>query len=578
MREYKILQRQLSKIKHRVTDIKQEDIYSVLIPCSKRQIFVHGFLVSLLFVMCGSSLSGIGFGFRGTQLLSELPLIFSLYCFLSAIQKARPRRVCISLFPVVLWYTCHDLFRANFARLPDLEEIYLLKDLFEFLPVWVNTLVALGVAVYVMVFVTNLRRPRGYGLAGSLVLVSFILGVMYFPATLSKTITGNLHWAYGSQRNNARYWGRSFTAVIRLAQHRGARQALDLTLPETALSRHSDTLLRKTLSPRNVYVVVMESFFDPKRLTNVTFSEDPFGRKGRAMFGDGTNALHTPGIASGTARTEFEFLCGLPAHGRILHIEWEIFSGATTYCLPEILRRQGYLTIAHHPFRAAFYNRINAHIGLGFRASFFDNMGLGKGKKMLTPHEGFLFDADLFEQVIANVRSLNQQNKPVLSYVLGMYGHYPYNSDFDDGRSYDVRANGDLEVELIIRQHYRRTKALTDYIETIEKMDSRALIIAFGDHLPPLPPSPSRYAKHGYRPVHAGIPLRETPLLVRKDGKTLQVGVKRPCELHSLVLDVLSEGAYCKQFRCACGQPGRDMSADEAKDYEIILSLAARKG
>ncbi|MCB2215224.1 hypothetical protein [Desulfofustis glycolicus] len=64
-------------------------------------------------------------------------------------------------------------------------------------------------------------------------------------------------------------------------------------------------------------------------------------------------------------------LCGVPALRKLSGIEFDVFTGSRTLCLPNILSEAGYQTIATNAFYPDFFNATKAYRGLGFASINF---------------------------------------------------------------------------------------------------------------------------------------------------------------------------------------------------------------
>ena len=52
-------------------------------------------------------------------------------------------------------------------------------------------------------------------------------------------------------------------------------------------------------------------------------------------------------------------------------IEFNMFTGSKTLCLPEVLSEGGYQTSAGNAFYPDFFNSTNAYEGMGFKGIFY---------------------------------------------------------------------------------------------------------------------------------------------------------------------------------------------------------------
>jgi hypothetical protein len=111
--------------------------------------------------------------------------------------------------------------------------------------------------------------------------------------------------------------------------------------------------------------------------------------------------------------------------------------------------------------------------------------------------------------------------------------------------------------------HYNSTAA-ADYIERIESHDPEALIVVLADHLPPLGFAHSGYREADYRLRFRGreapsfwateepswLESRATTLIVRKARRPVSLGVIPHYLIPEAILDLLTEGAYCRATTC----------------------------
>ncbi|HHO46968.1 MAG TPA: hypothetical protein ENN06_00675 [Desulfobacteraceae bacterium] len=79
----------------------------------------------------------------------------------------------------------------------------------------------------------------------------------------------------------------------------------------------------------------------------------------------------SPVFGGATAQAEFELLCGVPAMRELSGVEFNVFTGADTPCLPNILGKSGYHAVATNGFRPDFFNSPNAYEGIGFDKAYY---------------------------------------------------------------------------------------------------------------------------------------------------------------------------------------------------------------
>ena len=292
---------------------------------------------------------------------------------------------------------------------------------------------------------------------------------------------------------------------------------------------------------RNIHLVLLETFWDPLRLTHYGFSEDPFDPRFRTMVeqSKGSMAL-TPHFGHLTANAEFESLCGLPAteHGAIFVNSMH----NPMPCLPRILGSMGYQTQASHANTATSWGRDKAYAKMGF--SRFNS---ALNFEIDDTDELFLTDASFYRQ---NIEALDRESGPLFNYLVSLSSHWPYK------RNKQVRPDlitiepaDDLLRDYANGLRYS-SAAFVDWAEEVLRRDPDALIIAYGDHAPVMPPAQEVYFRSGYPMGDHGrlsdeqlLELSGTPLLVI-DGRNgvRPVGTMPVSALPDLILDVAFGG------------------------------------
>jgi hypothetical protein len=251
--------------------------------------------------------------------------------------------------------------------------------------------------------------------------------------------------------------------------------------------------------PRNVYIIVLESLIDPRLLDGVEFDRSPLHPRMRMLLGDdaGTFDLVTsPVYGGGTAQTEFELLTGLPALARVGSIEFNALEGHAVPSLVRALRSQGYKTLATVATSPKFYNARRAYRSLGFEeVHFLDGDGYLGSRA-----DGEMFDGELLELNLDYVTAkFLEPGHAFLNYVVGMYGHHPYQRDTalrPDVCRVVPDGDGSTALERIANQFYYRTGEIAAYLEALQKRDPSAIVFVTSDHLPPLLGGGVKY-RHG---------------------------------------------------------------------------------
>ncbi len=317
--------------------------------------------------------------------------------------------------------------------------------------------------------------------------------------------------------------------------------------------------LRPAPPRRNLHVVVMESLFDPLRVRDAHFDSDPFDPRFRGWMHEGVSLALAATFGGQSARAEFEVLCGVPAYG-MLGVDFQALRGAPIPCLPHALRELGYTTMASVPASPSFFNANTAYAAAGFAHRYFDDH---------FAHDdldgGLVSDATVFAQNLHDLERLAGNASPMLNYVVTFSGHRPFTMS-------PVRRPpvfpGDAPIVLAANAAYYNTRAVADFVAALEARDPEAVVLVLADHLPLLTLDASGGRADDYRfdltapPAHAAgerqwLESRATILVARRAGRTVPLGLVPHYGLPEVMLDLISDGAYCASRHCLAAEPVR---------------------
>jgi phosphoglycerol transferase MdoB-like AlkP superfamily enzyme len=306
---------------------------------------------------------------------------------------------------------------------------------------------------------------------------------------------------------------------------------------------------------RNVHVIVLESFIDPLNFANARFPFDPIDSRFRRWMNEAPSLALSPRFGGGSAAVEFEILCGLPAYD-MFGLEFSHLGGARMPCLPEILRGDGYTAVGSVPVSPTFFNCGRAYASVGFeRGYFLEDFAL-------TDMDGdWLANAEVFRQVLQFVEPELKNRRPLFNYVVTGSGHAPFHLNF---KTRPAVFPGESLVESVANAVHYNSAAVADFVTTLEQRDPKAIIVVVGDHLPVLYRQGDGYKNGDYRlPYNKraqpgfwqrnrlfAIESRATTLVVRKDRKSVPVGLIPHFSILEVILDLLHDGAYCQAHDC----------------------------
>jgi phosphoglycerol transferase MdoB-like AlkP superfamily enzyme len=236
---------------------------------------------------------------------------------------------------------------------------------------------------------------------------------------------------------------------------------------------------KKSFAPRNVHIVLLESFWDPNGLKKAKFNKNPLSPDFLKLWKSaGYSHALTPVFGGGTANSEFEVLCGFPVSKSSIKFERQLINSVP--CLPHILADKGYRTVASHPNVPVFWNRVNAYRNIGFQTYW------SKQDFLLDDmNEEFLSDASLYRQVMEKISDSLSAKQPILDYIVTYFGHWNYPLS-DNRPSIISSASTKEEVPAYANTVYYKSRELMAFLEQLRSRDPEGIIVAFGDHLPNL--------------------------------------------------------------------------------------------
>lgn len=398
-------------------------------------------------------------------------------------------------FMVLQWLVIAILYIGNAAKLaffggpmvPD--DIYALRSLLLILNGWQLLLVAgsLVTLAGVLLFNFHFKRRRAWLALGLILTLGLSLTLSPRPivAALDKHV-GNSVW---DQRSNYVQKGATLYSIQEIARFfRDLEKAPDR---EKAVGAASALLARSSIhapapaqSPRNVYVILLESFWDPLLLKDIRFNQDPLGPAFRKLWQDsGHSTIMSPVFGGYTANAEFESLCGFPVVHDDVKFERRMINAAP--CLPTILEGNDFDTVVSHPNIPAFWNRTNAYRRMGFKTYWSI-----KDFNLDDMNYKFLSDASLYRQVVKKSAQREKPKKAVFNYIITYFGHwagseiYARNEESRPQVIHCVKECITPEIESYANAVHYKAKELMDFLDDLRTSDPDALIVAFGDHLP----------------------------------------------------------------------------------------------
>ncbi len=460
-----------------------------------------------------------------------------------------------SVFLVIHGLTMGLLYIGNAVKIsffggpimPD--DVYALRSLLLILEGWQFFAVAAPLAAIASLLLFNFSMRHWSAYLASMSLMLLGITVVYKPIAVVEPLDnyfGNSHW---DQRSNYVWRGATMYTLLEAARYfavadvppdadsvqEAAQSMLTVTPPLEKVG------IPKEFTPRNVHIVLLESFWDANELKKAKFNQNPLSPEFRQLW---KNAGHshalTPVFGGGTANSEFEVLCGFPVNKDNIKFERQLLNDVP--CLPHILADKGYRTLASHPNVPVFWNRVNAYKRIGFQ-TYWSKQDF----ELDDMNEEFLADSSLYRQVTEKISGSIEAKQPVLDYIVTYFGHWNY--PLNEKRPKQISSPSQVDdVAAYANTTYYKSRELMGFINDMRKRDPDGIIVVFGDHLPSLGENFAGYVESGaltknktdFAPAMFKF-FVSTPMIII-DGKRgpLKIGNLPLYQVPKLVLDLLN--------------------------------------
>jgi phosphoglycerol transferase MdoB-like AlkP superfamily enzyme len=517
----------------------------------------------------------------------EFVLVLYLYGLIYGLLKPSVWRPWLAAVPIFAVYLVHDIFYLVYGKVFRFVNVAEVPELLQILPPGYAVLLVIG---FLTPFALILARiDYGKPLRIILGLLPLVLVVTLIKATPVAFATGFKSVAHEivkySDGKSVETNGRLAMLLFREAEREGTLKAIEPYLNRAGFDKafaREVAGIRPYLKPRNVHLIVLESFLDPRLFRDLKLSRDPVHPDFAALFGNKLGLSTSPVFGGATSQAEFEVLCGVPALERLSSVEFNTFTGAQAHCLPGLLGELGYRAIASNAYKPNFFNTQPAYKGMGFAEQQFPVEFFTLEPTYLKfgdpGAEEYLFDGDLFPQNLDLVRRHLEEhpNQPLFNYLLTIYGHTPHNLN-EDKRPILIKSesnNSDDQVERVVNQFYYRTQAIANYVRELIALDPDGLIVLVSDHVPPLQFGPLTYKALAYMDNQEGSYFYNR-LAILEQGKPVTYDPMRHFDLPKLIMNNLTQGHYCATGDCdylVKTKPPRDAYYDK---YLALMAHAS---
>lgn len=436
----------------------------------------------------------------------EYPYIVLLCCVLyfngDRSGRVWTRYICLPSLTIVGLYVLYDLFYMYFKRSPRLSDF---ENYFSI--IHVSIYLFLGLTFYCLV----LFVPTGYAFFKShqsrlnkgrtgyyFFRVAVILAVLSFPYSdqFYGYQTTKMHFDSWSETRNVVKNGRFGSFIYYHNQRKDVLKKISELQEETSFTQYFQSQI---VRPRNIHIIVLESFIDPRLIEGLEFSKLPVSSELTPFLLNqkSFSTIKLPVYGGGSPQSEFEILTGLPAMARISSVEFNVFEGTATPGLIKSLKNSGYYSMVAKGSKPGFYNSTNAYKGFGFDEIHY------RGKSYYQAEKGddYIFDGDLFQANFSYLQENffnKEMRQPVINYVVGMYGHLPFERNTMKRPDVIKTNSSDPLMHNLANQFYYRTEALGIFLKQLQKKDRNALVFFTSDHLPPIFQKGRKYKPDNY--------------------------------------------------------------------------------
>jgi len=514
----------------------------------------------------------------------ELFFVIYFYAYFYTILKPGYWRSLIAALPIVASYFIHDLFYLVYGKIFRLINVLELPELLQVIPFGYGVILSVFVVLPIIVFLSaisylNLRAIFLGVLPFSIFAALIIISPNTYIHFINMASNGIVEWSDAeSVESNGRYT----MLFYREAERLNAISMTGLYRNRADYERHIEVKaekIRQNSHQRNVHLIVLESFLDPRLFSRVKFSKDPVAPEFNKLFGERLGLSISPVFGGETAQAEFEVLCGVPALAKLSSMEFNVFSGAPVYCLPGMLDKLGYRTLVTNAYKPNYFNSLTAYKGIGFGEIYFPREYSAAMKTYFSlgnvDEEYYMFDGTLFDQNLAFVaRSLKKnRDTPLFNYIMTSYGHAPHDIDIAQ-RPELIHVESeyvDIDLQHSTNQFFYRTQAIANYVNELIKLDKNSIIILVSDHLPPLSDGPTSYQELGYLDDRKNSHFYNR-LMIIENGTLVVYNNMRHFYMPDLIYNYITGGSFCRQESCAFlgNNPAQDQKSLVDQYYKLM--------
>ncbi|MGG0455241.1 LTA synthase family protein [Bacillus mycoides] len=531
------------------------------------RMFLVAHAVTLLFIFTQNNMDFVNtlnwiYNYNA-QFIFSLIVIYAIYVFVyNVLGKVFLSTILTSILLIILAIVNHfkivfrgdPLYPSDFTQIGHMQSVIpMVMDYFSWgyiLLVIVSVVACILAGMYIRKYIQNVKVHVG-------VRVLFIIGsvfVLYAYGNFTNTFMNKWFQKSGIEfvlwNQNENYASNGFvlgfisnldTTVIEKPKDYSKENMIQIA--NDIKKKYSSNIgAQKQKEKPNIIFVMSESFWDPTKLTNLSFSEDPLPNLHHYIENFPGGQTISPTFGGNTANVEFEALTsysmsllkpGSIPYQQVVTNKKEIPS------ITRELKKEGYYTSAIHSFGRSFFKRDDVYRVLGF-----DKFNAQDTMENVEVDGDYISDLSMSKEIIAE---LEKQKQPTFIHAVTMQNHFP----FTEGRfgENQIEISGldnegsKAELETYTEGLRRSDEALQYLIEQLDNLDRSTLLVFFGDHLPSLGTNKSLYKETGYitneKTPSERLAMTQTPLLMYAnfDIPNDNLGLVSPIYFSNLVFD-----------------------------------------
>lgn len=234
----------------------------------------------------------------------------------------------------------------------------------------------------------------------------------------------------------------------------------------------------------NIIYIMSESFSDPSRLKGITVAGEPLAAYYEMADQTYSGSMLSEGYGGGTANIEFEaltgFSMGLMAPQMTTPYTMLVSNLNELPSLVSVLKNRGYNATAIHPWNTSMYKRQDVYRIMGFD-KFLDQDTMSYTD--MIDNNPYISDASAYKEIMDVLQK--DKDEPQFVHLVTMQTHMPYGGKYSQ---LDYPSSGDggdaNSLDNYLQDVSYSSEALKEFLEELDQVDRRTLVVFWGDHLP----------------------------------------------------------------------------------------------